>query len=63
MHEQFLTAFLALSVSIGCGNSDVAPVSPTAFGDRSFAQSLAHGAGGNRLPTCSGASDCAAGLP
>ena len=61
MYKQFLTALLALSVSIGCGMSDVAPVSPTASGTRSLEQSFAYGAGGNRLPTCSGASDCAAG--
>src|SRR4249919_2098992 len=59
MYKQFLTAFLALSVSIGCGRSDFAPVAPTAPTDASLA--LAQGAGGNRLPTCTGASDCAAG--
>jgi hypothetical protein len=63
MYKQFLTAFLALSVSVGCGKSDFAPVYPTVPTDPSLALDLALGAGGSRLPTCSGASDCAAGLP
>jgi len=61
MYKQFLTALFALSATIGCGKSDFAPVSPIAPGKVSLAQAVAHAAGGNRLPTCSGASDCAAG--
>lgn len=60
MSKQFLTALIALSVSIGCGTSDFAPISLTAPTDPSHSPSFAR-AGGGGLPTCSGASDCAAG--
>jgi hypothetical protein len=60
MCKQFLTAFVALSVSIGCGNADFAPLYPTAPSDPSLAHGLARGPGG-KLPTCSGVSDCVAG--
>ena len=60
MSKQFLTALLVLSVSIGCGNSDAAPVSPTVPGNSSLPLASARGGGGG-LPTCSGTSDCAAG--
>ena len=61
MYKQILTALLALSVTIGCGKRDIAAIHPIAPNDPSLALGLAQGAGSNRLPTCSGASDCAAG--
>lgn len=61
MSKQVLTALLALSGSIGCGKSSVAPDYPTAPRDLSLTPVFAHGGGGSKLPTCSGASDCAAG--
>jgi hypothetical protein len=59
MRKQFLIA-LALSVSIGCGKSDLAaPASPTV--PRSLSIPLGFARGGGGLPTCSGPSDCVAG--
>ena len=61
MCKQFLTALLAMSVSIGCSSSDLASVSPAVPSDPSLYQDLARAAGNTRLPTCSGVGDCAAG--
>ena len=61
MCKQFLTALVVLWVSAGCGKPDFAPVYPTGPRDLSVSSALAHASAGVRLPTCSGASDCAAG--
>ena len=61
MSKQLLTALLALSVGVGCGRPVFAPVNPTGPRDVSVSPALTRGTGGGGLPTCGGASDCAAG--
>jgi len=59
MSKYFLIPALALTTIAGCGKPDVTSVSSTAPSEPS--PSALHAAGGAKLPTCSGASDCVAG--
>lgn len=56
MHKHFVPAFVAVLFCAACTMSDVTPVAPI---ESSLAPRL--GRGGAALPTCAGASDCAAG--
>jgi len=61
MYKHLAIALLTTSVSIGCANSDGTFRSPTVPNSASLQPVLPKAGGGARLPTCTGASDCAAG--
>ena len=61
MPRQFIGALLALAAIVGCTISETGLPSPTTPSETSSGPDFAHTTGNNRLPTCSGASDCAAG--
>ena len=61
MYKQLVIAFVAMSLSTACANSDSTSRLPTMPGNASVSPELAHATATTRLPTCTGAGDCAAG--
>ncbi len=61
MRQQFFAAFIALAAIVGCTIIEPSLPSPTNPSDSAVLLGSVRAAGGSRLPTCSGASDCAAG--